>query len=62
MSNTVKRDKNYRSNVAQSLKSFNPQHPAIKLVNLSTEEFRELNDAQLSRLRLFVVNLTLSVG
>lgn len=38
--------KNYRSNVVQALKVIDESHPAIALVGLSTEQYRELNDQQ----------------
>jgi hypothetical protein len=38
--------KNYRSNVVQAIKIMDPNHPAIALVGLSTEQYRELNDQQ----------------
>ena len=47
---TPSQQKNYRSNVTQALKSFDPHHPAIPLVALSTETYRELNDLQRGRL------------
>ncbi|MEA5599117.1 hypothetical protein, partial [Rivularia sp. UHCC 0363] len=47
---TPSQQKNYRSNVTQALKSFDPQHPAIPLVALSTETYRQLNDIQRGRL------------
>jgi hypothetical protein len=47
---TLSQQKNYRSNVVQALKVIDDKHPAIALVSLSTEEYRELNDAQRSRL------------
>jgi len=47
---TPAQQKNPRSNVVQALKSFDPQHPAIALVSLSTAEFRTLNDQQRSHL------------
>jgi hypothetical protein len=43
---TPAQQKNYRSNVVQAIKSFDPSHPAISLVSPTTEEYRELNDAQ----------------
>ena len=42
--------KNYRSNVVQALKVIDENHPAIALVGLSTEQYRELNDEQRGRL------------
>lgn len=42
--------KNYRSNLTQALKMIDPQHPAIALVALSTETYRELNDQARGRL------------
>ena len=41
--------KNYRSNVVQALKVLDPEHPAIALVALSTEQYRVLNDEQKER-------------
>lgn len=49
---TPSQQKNYRSNLTQALKSIDPQHPAIGLVALSTETYRELNDLQRGRLGL----------
>lgn len=42
--------KNYRSNVVQAIKSFDPYHPAIALIAPSAEEYRELNNAQRGKL------------
>lgn len=42
--------KNYRSNVVQAIKTIAPDHPAIALVSPTAEEYRELNDAQRSKL------------
>jgi hypothetical protein len=47
---TPARQRNYRSNIAQALKSFDSSHPAIALVSLSTEQYRELNDIARGRL------------
>ncbi len=47
---TPAQQKNYRSNLTQALKSIDPQHPAVPLVALSTETYRELNDLQRGRL------------
>ena len=49
MLDTLKKQKNYRSNVVQALKLLDPNHPAIALVTLSTEEYRRLNDEQRGR-------------
>jgi hypothetical protein len=48
--NTPAQQKNYRSNVVQAIKVFDPTHPAIDLVSLSTEQYRILNDQQRQRL------------
>lgn len=50
MLNTPAQQKNYRSNVVQALKVFDPEHSAIDLVSLSTEQYRILNDQQRERL------------
>lgn len=47
---TPAQQKNYRSNVVQAIKVFDPDHPAIALVSLSTEQYRILNDQQRERL------------
>lgn len=47
---TDAQQKNYRSNVVQALKILDPEHPAIALVALSTEQYRVLNDAQKERI------------
>jgi hypothetical protein len=47
---TLSQQKNPRSNVAQALKSIAPNHPAIALVSLASDEYRLLNDAQLGKL------------
>jgi len=47
---TPAQQKNYRSNLTQALKVIDPQHPAITLVALSTETYRELNDQARGRL------------
>lgn len=49
---TPAQQKNPRSNVVQALKSFDPEHPAIALVSLSTAQYRTLNDQQRGRLAL----------
>lgn len=49
MLDTPKKQKNYRSNVVQALKVLDPDHPAIPLVGLSTDEYRALNDEQKAR-------------
>ncbi|NER78821.1 MAG: hypothetical protein F6K42_04435 [Leptolyngbya sp. SIO1D8] len=49
MLNTPQQQKNYRSNVVQALKVLDPDHPAIALVALSTEQYRVLNDQQKER-------------
>lgn len=48
--NTPAKQKNYRSNLVQALKVLDPNHPAIALVGLTTEQYRELNDAQRGKL------------
>lgn len=50
MLSTLAQQKNYRSNVVQAIKVFDPEHPAIALVSLSTEQYRFLNDQQRERL------------
>lgn len=50
MLNTPAQQKNYRSNVVQAIKVFDPEHPAIDLVALSTEQYRILNDQQRERI------------
>jgi hypothetical protein len=47
---TPAQQKNYRSNVVQAIKSFDPDHVAIALVSPTAEEYRELNDAQRGKL------------
>lgn len=47
---TPAQQKNYRSNLTQALKVIDRQHPAIRLVALSTETYRELNDQARGRL------------
>ncbi len=55
---TPAQQKNYRSNVVQAIKSFDPDHAAgaslllkaIALVAPTAEEYRELNDAQRGKL------------
>jgi len=47
---TPAQQKNYRSNVVQAIKVFDPEHPAIALVSLSTEQYRILNDQQRERI------------
>jgi cell division protein FtsB len=47
---TPAQQKNYRSNVVQAIKVFDPEHPAIDLVALSTEQYRVLNDRQRERI------------
>jgi hypothetical protein len=42
--------KNYRSNLVQAVKSFDPNHPAIALIAPTPEEYRDLNDAQRGKL------------
>jgi Telomere resolvase len=42
----LKQQKNPRSNIVQALKSIDPNHPAIPLVSLTTDEYRDLNQAQ----------------
>ncbi|NEQ48466.1 MAG: hypothetical protein F6K00_35025 [Leptolyngbya sp. SIOISBB] len=49
MLDTPKRQKNYRSNVVQALKILDAEHPAIRLVTLTTDEYRRLNDEQRGR-------------
>ncbi|MGP1386577.1 MAG: protelomerase family protein [Thainema sp.] len=48
--NTPAQQKNYRSNVVQAIKVFDPDHPAIDLVGLSTAQYRMLNDQQRERM------------
>jgi hypothetical protein len=50
MLKTPAQQKNYRSNVVQAIKVFDPEHPAIDLVSLSTEQYRILNDQQRERI------------
>jgi hypothetical protein len=50
MLNTPAQQKNYRSNVVQAIKVFNPEHPVIDLVSLSTKQYRILNDQQRERI------------
>jgi Telomere resolvase len=47
---SLAQQKNYRSNVCQALKSIDPHHPAILIVSPTTEEYRELNEVQRSKL------------
>ncbi len=47
---TLSQQKNPRSNVAQALKSICPDHRAIALVSLASDQYRVLNDAQLGKL------------
>lgn len=47
---TPAQQKNYRSNMVQAIKSFDPDHAAIALVSPTAEEYRELNDAQRGKL------------
>jgi hypothetical protein len=47
---SLAQQKNYRSNVCQALKSIDPHHPAILLVSPTTEQYRELNEIQRSKL------------
>lgn len=48
--NTPAKQKNYRSNVVQAIKTFNPSHPAIALVALSSQQYRDLNNQQRGKL------------
>jgi cell division protein FtsB len=50
MLTTPAQQKNYRSNVVQAITVFDPEHPAIALVGLSTEQYRILNDQQRERM------------
>lgn len=45
-----KQQKNYRSNVVRAVKTVAPNHPVIGLVQLSTEDYRDLGEAQAVRL------------
>lgn len=47
---TPAKQKNYRSNVVQAIKTFNPSHPAIALVALSSQQYRDLNNQQQGKL------------
>ena len=47
---TPAQQKNYRSNLCQAIKTFDPEHPAIALISPTAEEYRELNDAQRGKL------------
>ncbi|MBD1855487.1 MULTISPECIES: protelomerase family protein [Leptolyngbya] len=47
---TPAQQKNPRSNIVQALKSIDESHPAIPLVGLSTEQYRDLNEEQRGRL------------
>lgn len=47
---TLAQQKNYRSNLCQALKTLDPGHPAIALISLTAQEYRELNDAQRDKL------------
>ncbi len=47
---TPEQQKNPRSNIVQALKSFAPEHPAIALISLTTEQYRSLNEEQRGRL------------
>ena len=49
MLNTLKQQKNYRSNVVQAIKVVNSEHPAIALVAPTTEQYKQLNDEQKER-------------
>jgi Telomere resolvase len=44
------KQKNYRSNLVQAIKSFSPSHPAIALIALSSEQYRDLNNQQRGKL------------
>jgi hypothetical protein len=46
---TPAQQKNYRSNVVMALKQLDPDHAAIPLVSLSTDQYRVLNDQQKER-------------
>ncbi len=48
--NSLSQQKNYRSNLVQALKVLDEHHPAIALVSPTSEEYRELNEAQRGRL------------
>jgi len=47
---TPAQQKNYRSNLCQAIKVIDPDHPAIALISPSTDEYRELNEAQRGKL------------
>ena len=47
---TPAQQKNYRSNVVMALKQIDPDHAAIPLISLSTEQYRALNDQQRERI------------
>lgn len=47
---TPKQQKNYRSNVVQAIKSIDEHHPAIALIALTSDQYRDLNDEQRGKL------------
>jgi hypothetical protein len=47
---TPAKQKNYRSNVVQAIKTFSNDHPAIALVALSSQQYRDLNNQQRGKL------------
>jgi hypothetical protein len=47
---TISQQKNPRSNIVQALKAINESHPAIAIVGLTGEQYRDLNEVQRGRL------------
>lgn len=47
---SISQQKNPRSNIVQALKAIDQNHPAIAIVGLTTEQYRNLNEVQRGRL------------
>jgi hypothetical protein len=47
---SISQQKNPRSNIVQALKAIDQNHPAIAIVGLTTEQYRDLNEQQRGRL------------
>ncbi|MBE9010817.1 hypothetical protein IQ250_11430, partial [Pseudanabaenaceae cyanobacterium LEGE 13415] len=47
---TISQQKNPRSNIVQALKAIDQNHPAIAIIGLTTEQYRDLNEVQRGRL------------
>lgn len=47
---SISQQKNPRSNIVQALKAIDQNHPAIAIIGLSTEQYRNLNELQRGRL------------